>query len=195
MKSIVIALTLMLAACAHQETKVAQPLAPEYSKWEAFASALQSAKDSTAQVAIAVAFAANGAAPPPTPAPQPQSTVGMIFTAFVQAADVALRYYGIKAGRDVAITQSNNATTQAVASYQAFTNTALGGFASNTAIASQIQAPAANVTMTLSGTGVLGSGSYTGPVTTNRNCNGGTTSGGSGAITGGAGGSAAGGAC
>lgn len=67
--------------------------------------------------------------------------------------DVALRAYGIQKGADVAIRQSDNAREVSVASYGALADTA-----------GLIQAPAANVT--LSGTGVLGDGAYTAPVTT-----------------------------
>ncbi len=67
--------------------------------------------------------------------------------------DVALRAYGIQKGADVAIRQSDNAREVSVASYGALADTA-----------SLIQAPAANVT--LSGTGVIGDGAYTAPVST-----------------------------
>ncbi len=132
---------------------------------------------------------------------QPQSILGMAWQSLLQVADVGLRAYGIKVAGDVAMTNSNNSRDTSVASYGAFT--AMGNSIANAGTAGYqyIQAPAANVTnTTLSGTGVLGSGTYTGPVTTttNRNCSGGSgASGGAGvgAIPGGAGGSGAGGTC
>lgn len=69
--------------------------------------------------------------------------------------DVALRAYGIERGAAVALRQSDNARDVSVASYGALADTA-----------ALIQAPQANVTQTLSGTGVLGDGAYTAPVTT-----------------------------
>lgn len=132
------------------------------------------------------------------PPAQPQSLVGVLFQAALQAGDVILRGYGIKAGRDVAIAQSNNATTLGISTNRTFAT--LGGAIERAGVAGYpfVQAPAANVTTTtLSGTGVLGSGSYVGPVTTTtsttRNCQGGAAGAGAGTTTGapgGAGGSA-----
>ena len=117
-------------------------------------------------------------------------------------------YFGYRLGT----TQSNNsaATTiagyntfgsMATAGYAALANTSSAGFAANTGIAGFIQAPAPSIT--LSGTGVIGSGSYSAPITTttttttntttnsnNRNCVGGGGAGGGsggGTTTGGAG--------
>lgn len=102
-----------------------------------------------------------------TAAPAPPSTLGAtLWQAALQVTDIALRGYGIKAGRDVSIVQSNNAANTAIASYAAFQGMAASGFGANAQIAAQIQAPAANVTTTLSGTGVIGSGTYTGPIAT-----------------------------
>jgi len=86
---------------------------------------------------------------------------------------------------------------QHVATMGAFQSTAAAGFNANTQIAGFIQAPAPNIN--LSGQGVIGSGTYTGPVT--RNCNGGTAAGGgnatgtTGNTSGGAGAPANGGNC
>ena len=86
---------------------------------------------------------------------------------------------------------------QHVATMGAFTSTVNAGYNANVAIAQQIQAPAPNIT--LSGQGVIGSGTYAGPVT--RNCNGGTAAAGgsatgtTGTTTGGAGAPANGGNC
>lgn len=116
-------------------------------------------------------------------------------------------YFGYRLGT----TQSNNAAATTIAGYNTFGQmatgayTALGataaaGFNSNATLGSFIQAPQPNIT--LSGTGVIGNGSYSAPVTTttttnttttsnsnntNRACNGGN---GAGTTTGGAGGQA-----
>ena len=105
------------------------------------------------------------------------------------ATAITAGYFGYKLGS----VQSNNSARMTEASYGAIGQ----GFGSNTAIAGYIQAPAPNNTTTttttntstntLSGTGVLGSGSYA-----VRNCNGGI---GGYTTTGGTPGSAAGGVC
>lgn len=97
-----------------------------------------------------------------------------VWMAALQVADVGLRAWGIKVGADVAIRQSDNQAAQAIASYGAFQT--MGGqiAAAGTAGYPYVQAPQANQSWTLSGTGVLGSGSYVGPVTTTtRTCTGG----------------------
>lgn len=106
------------------------------------------------------------------PAPPP-STGERIWTTFLQVADVGLRAWGIKVGGDVAIRQSDNQAAQAIASYGAFQT--MGGQIAQAGTAGYpyVQAPQANQSWTLSGTGVLGSGAYTGPVTTTRTCTGG----------------------
>ena len=101
-------------------------------------------------------------------------------------------YFGYRMGvtqsnnnRDITVAGYNTFGTMATAGYAAITNTASAGFAANTGIAGFIQAPQPNIT--LSGTGVIGSGSYSAPVTTttttttntttnsnNRNCVGGS---------------------
>lgn len=98
-----------------------------------------------------------------------------LWTAFLQVADVGLRAWGIKVGADVAIRQSDNMAATTIASYGAFQ--AMGGQVRDAGIAGYpyIQAPQPN--QILSGTGVLGSGSYVGPVTNTatitRTCTGG----------------------
>jgi hypothetical protein len=112
-------------------------------------------------------------------APAPQSVAGVLWNGLLQAADLVLRGYGIKAQRDVSIVQSNNQAQTTIASYGAFST--MGGYVRDAGVAGYpyIQAPGAitntTTTSTLSGTGVLGSGTYTGPVTTSttRTCSGG----------------------
>jgi hypothetical protein len=107
------------------------------------------------------------------------------------ATAITAGYFGYKLGT----TQSDNAAATSIAGYGTMGGIASSGFASNATIAGFVQAPAANITTsttsntthTLSGTGVLGSGSFA-----VRNCNGG--SGGS-TTTGGPAGYAPGGTC
>lgn len=110
--------------------------------------------------------------------PQPQSVAGVLWQSAIQVADLFLRGYGIKASRDVAVVQSNNQANTTIASYGAFSQ--MGGSIERAGTAGYpyVQAPGAvtTTTNTLSGTGVLGSGSYIGPVT--RTCAGGQAGGG-----------------
>ena len=59
-------------------------------------------------------------------------------------------------------------TATSIGGFNAIANTAQSGFAATSNIAGQIQAPAANITTSnsIGGSGVIGSGSYVGPVTT-----------------------------
>lgn len=124
--------------------------------------------------------------------PAPQSLAGVLWQSALQVADIALRGYGIKANRDVAIVQSNNQASTTIASYGAFS--AMGGYIRDAGIAGYpyVQAPGdvttttTTTTNTLSGTGVIGTGSYVGPVT--RTCNGGGAGAGGGTTAGAPGG-------
>lgn len=161
--------------------------------------------DAGGATAYLVAKALKGLAGP-APAPQvvvqqPSNPIAAAFSVLLQVADVGLRAYGIKAGRDASIASTNAQRDTAIASYGAFTSMGTSIATAGVAGYPYVQAPQAN--QTLSGNGVIGSGTYTGPVTTTttRNCNGGsaaaggngggTTSGGAA----GAGGSANGGNC
>lgn len=150
-----------------------------------------------AVLALALHAGAGTVSPQPpasVPAP-PRSGWESAWVMALQVVDVGLRAWGIKVGGDVAIRQSDNAANQAIASYNAFTQTATAGFNSNAAIAGFIQAPQPNIT--LSGTGALATGggaatyNWTGPVT--RTCTGGAGApgGDAGGTTGGPGGSGA----
>lgn len=99
------------------------------------------------------------------------STAQTIWGAVLSVADIAMRGYGIRANRDVGIVQSNNAAQTTIAGYQSFSNIAGAGFQSNTGIAGHIQAPAPNLTTSysLGGSGVIGSGSFSAPVTNTTN--------------------------
>ncbi len=101
-----------------------------------------------------------------TPPAPPPSLGQTLWTAALQTADILLRGYGLKMNRDVAVIQSNNQAATSIASYGAFT--AMGGAIERAGIAgyAYVQAPGAVTTNTVAGNGVIGSGTYTGPVTT-----------------------------
>jgi hypothetical protein len=188
----------------------------ERARYDAIAQIGQSG-DAAAKIASVLALAlGNGSnsltSAPPTSQPLPAPPESGADKAFKWAAliagpvtNVASGYFGYKLG----VTQSNNATAQAIASTNAFAatataglsattnvassgfnaatgiatagfNTATQGYGAATQIAALIQAPAANVT--LSGQGVIGNGTYTGPVT--RTCTGGSGASGSGGASG-----------
>jgi hypothetical protein len=69
----------------------------------------------------------------------------------------AVQAYGISASKDVSISASNNSRDVSVSTNNAFVG-----------IAGKIQAPAANISNTLSGSGVLGSGTYSTTTTTDN---------------------------
>lgn len=182
----------------------------EAARWTAVAAIAPRLDASGAAAATGIAFAQGGlpgaaaAARTSAVVPPPKSGWESAWTAALQVADVALRAYGVKVGGNVAITQSNNQAQTAIASYGAFTT--MGGqiATAGTAGYPYVQAPGA---VTLSGAGVIGSGLYTGPVTTTHTCSGGTAAAGGGGGPGGgttagapggagaAGGSAQGGTC
>lgn len=148
---------------------------------------------------IAKALKGMGASQPVQVAQAPQSAWGAAWQAVLAVADVGLRVYGIKSVRDVGIAQSNNQRDVAISTNGAFTSMGQSIATAGTAGYPYVQAPGATTTntLTLSGTGVLGSGTYTGPVTTttSRNCTGGTGAAGGAGAAAGTGGSGAGGTC
>lgn len=207
MKNLVLILGAALAAlfiggCAHDNTLAkAQADATVAQANVRVAEAQASAEESKAVQLLASKIDAGGAsayliakAIGRAPAPQsvvqvqqPQSLLGLAWQSALQIADIALRGYGLKATRDVSMVQSNNSRDVALSTNSAFVGMGQSIASAGTAGYQYVQAPQPNITQTLSGTGVLGSGAYTGPVTTTttRNCNGGS------AAAGGAGGGGA----
>lgn len=180
-----------LSECARQVGAIAQAATGDAASKVAAMGALERICGGQAQLMHAAAAA---------PA-QPVSVVGALWTGVIQAADIFLRGYGIKMQRDVALVQSNNQAATTIASYGAFQG--MGGSIERAGVAGYryVQAPGAVTTNTLSGTGVLGSGTYTGPVstttttTTTRTCSTGTAGAGGGTTTGAAGGASGGANC
>ncbi len=122
------------------------------------------------------------------PAPPEDSAYKWAALILGPVTNIASGYFGYRLG----VSQSDNQAASTIASYQTFGS--MGGSIERAGIAGYpyLQAPAANVTTTtLSGSGVIGAGSYVGPVTTTRNCAGGNGApggnGGGGATTGGPG--------
>lgn len=213
---LVAAALLVLGGCATNEVKKAeadavvamgnarvaeaQAAAEEAKAVQLLASKIDAGGASAYLIAKAMKGLGGGAAPQQVAA-QPQNLWGMAFNALLAVADRGLQFWGIKAGRDVAIAQSNNSRDVAMSTNQAFLG--MGSSIERAGIAGYpfVQAPGAitntnHNTWTLSGTGVLGNGTYQAPVT-NTNCNGGTAAPGGSGTTGGAGpgGSAPGGTC
>lgn len=195
-------------AVANQRTAEAQAAAEQAKTVGKLAEKIDAGGASAYLIATALKGLGLGQGPAPVQIQQPQSVFSLAWQTALQVADIALRGYGIKANRDVNLVQSNNNRDVSIASYGAFTTMGSAIASAGTAGYAYVQAPAANVTTTnttLSGTGVLGSGTYTGPVTntttTTRTCNGGTgAAGGAGGGTtaggaGAAGGAATGGNC
>jgi hypothetical protein len=184
----------------------------ERARYEAIAE-IGKTGDATAKVASVIALAlgngsaASSAQPSSQPLPQlPESDSDKAFKWASLIAgpltNVAQGFFGYKLG----VTQSNNQTAMSIANTNAFASTAAAGFGasqsiassgfgaagniasagfnSTTSIAALIQAPAPN--LTLSGTGVIGSGSYTAPITTTttRTCTGGPAAAGNAAPSG-----------
>ena len=152
MKTLVIIAALTLTGCAtgqqyqaYAEAHKAQASA-QSARYQALADIAKQG-DTTAKVAAVMSLQMGGQ--------QQQSQIAAPKTAgdhLIQWTSILLpsltNIYGINKQASVGIAQSNNATALGISTNAAFVG-----------MASQIQAPAPN--MTLSGTGVLGSGSYT----------------------------------
>lgn len=167
-----IAIVLFMTGCASKPTPVTMIASPISDCAKAINGiATSTAGDPTSKV-VAVSAIERLCGNQAQVAQQAPASLGtVLWNAALQTADIVLRGYGIKTQRDVSIVQSNNAAATSIASYQSFSNIASSGFSSNASIASNIQAPAPNIT--LSGTGVIGSGQYnfTAPVTTTTTTN------------------------
>jgi hypothetical protein len=156
---------LALAGCATtEEAKQAAPAPdPQLSRWESFAAALASAKDTTAQVAISMAFVIDSRPPAaPIVVQQPQSIAGLLFSTALGILDRGISVYGIVSGSKErrAVSRDNR-------------DVMLGAFGSiersGAAALPYIQAPGAITNYSIGGDGVIGSGSFTGAVTTTNN--------------------------
>lgn len=168
------AILVLLSGCATKEQPVTVVSSPAADCAKAIGIiATSTAGDPTSKVvAVSAIERLCGNVTAHAQAPQAQQSLpSTLFQVALQTADLVLRGYGIRTQRDVSIVQSNNAAATSIASYSAFSNIASSGFASNASIASNIQTAAPNVTntYTLSGTGVLGNGTYTAPITTTTN--------------------------
>lgn len=100
----------------------------------------------------------------------PPATFGqMLWQGALAVADVALRGYGIRTTRDVAITQSNNATAAQISGNNTIaslggaigttaSNVAGAGFGAVTALANKPVVPTTSITISGGGTNNIGSG-------------------------------------
>lgn len=223
MKLLLIPAVALLAGCTSMDKQYAAHLAAAQSIAQANALASQerirqmgeiakASQDPAAKTAAVMAMAMIQAPQTQIPAPPEPQALKWAAVLMPTLTNLGMGFFNYRLG----VTNSDNAAATTIAGYNTFgsmansgyaaiTGTASAGFAANTgvatagfgsasAIAGMIQAPQPNVT--LSGTGVIGSGSYSAPVTTtttttsnsnNRNCAGGN---GAGTTTGGAGGQA-----
>lgn len=173
---IILAAVLGLGACA----------SPDYAKYAEANQAIETARhdadaakykamadiaaqgDNTAKVAAVMAMAMGGqgtaAAGNGLRAPEPNQALqwaSILVPSLTQVAGMRYNYL-------TATAQSNNAAAVAISTNSTFagmgSSIGAAGVAGNTAltnVAGLIQAPAANITTTLSGTGTMGAGSYT----------------------------------
>jgi hypothetical protein len=165
MKTITLAVlaTFALVGCASTDYKHYKEIQVEIAKAEAarYSAMARIAESGDSTTKVAAMFALQGGksgstthiAAPKSLGEEMLQWAGIILPTAVQA-------YGINANKQISVTNSNNAAATAASTNNAFVE-----------LAKQIQAPAANVTTTntMSGTGVMGSGSYTtsaNPVTT-----------------------------
>lgn len=221
MKIVAIAVLFLLTGCAtskeyasylaaHQAAHEAKASA-EKARYAAIAEIAKNASDPSARTAAVMALAMGKGESQVAPPAPPQDKVMQWASILVPTlSNIATAGFSYRAGvvasnnsRDVTIAGYNTFGTMASSGFSALQGVANSGFGANADIAASgfnsastiagfIQAPQPNIT--LSGTGVIGSGAYT--VTTNsnnttRNCQGGNgAAGGNGAgtTTGGAGG-------
>jgi hypothetical protein len=138
-----------LYADSHAKIEIAKANA-DAERYKAMGAIAQSG-DASAKVAAVVALAlGQSGTKAETPMTAPQNNQALQWASILVPSVTQL--YGISANMRTAIAQSDNASKVAVSTNDAFVG-----------IAGKIQAPAASVTTTntLSGTGVLGSGTYT----------------------------------
>lgn len=118
------------------------------------------------------------------------SFFGPIKDTVIALAPAAAQVYSARSNAHVQEVVAGYNRDSTIAGYQAFTSMNAQTAAAGTFGYHYVQAPGAVTTSTntLSGTGVQGSGTYTGPVTTTRTCNGGQAGNGAGTTTGAPGG-------
>lgn len=156
MKKITIAILAAFAitGCASTDYKYYKEIQVEYAKAEAerykAMSKIAETGDSTTKVAAMFALQGSQAKASGVQVAAPKSTAETLLQWAGIILPTAVQAYGINAQKQTSIVQSNNSALVAQSTNQAFVD-----------IAGKIQAPAANVTTTLSGTGVLGNGTYT----------------------------------
>lgn len=188
----------------------------ERARFAAIAEIAKNSQDPSARTAAVMALAMGKSDTPIAPPAPPEDPVFKWASLVVPTvSNLGSGYFGYRIG----VTQSNNNKDTTIASHNAFASVATGGFNaiqgtaaagfnSNSTLGSFIQAPMVpQANVTLSGAGVIGSGSYSysAPVTTttttttnsnntSRNCQGGSGAAGGaggGTTTGAAGGNGA----
>ena len=181
--ALIAVLALALTGCAHEYAAYAEAHKAQAQAQSAkYAALAEIAKmgDTTAKVAAVMSINGFGNGQQlQINAPRHWADYALSFTGAI--LPVMGQVYAVRSQTNLGIIQSNNATAlgtaqsnnatlaatntanafvaTATAGFASNTATATAGFASNTAIAGKIQAPQPNIT--LSGTGVIGSGTYT----------------------------------
>lgn len=187
MKILAIAVLLLLTGCAtskeyasylaaHQAAHEAKA-SSDKARYAAIAEIAKNASDPSARTAAVMALAMGKSesqvAPPAPPQDKVLQWASILMPTVTNIATAGFAYRaGVVASnnsRDVTVAGYNTFGSMASSGFSALQGTASSGFAANASIAGLIQAPQPNVT--LSGQGVIGSGSYTAPVTTTTNSN------------------------
>lgn len=170
--ALIAVLALALTGCAHEYAAYAEAQkAQSQAQAAKYAALAEIAKmgDTTAKVAAVMSINGFGSQPQQQiNAPRHWADYALSFTGAI--LPVAGQIYAVRSQTSVALAQSANATTLGIAQANsnrdiqtatsaAFVSVAGTGFKAATDIAGKIQAPQPNIT--LSGTGVIGSGTYT----------------------------------
>ncbi len=147
-------------AKAHEAASVAQVKRAEADKARSDAiSTLAAGSGDSARVAgiMALVMSGQSSAPAPQVIQSRRSTTEVVIDGMLRLLGLGIQYHGIEAGKDVSIQASRDRAATDQAAFNALAN-----------VAGNIQAPQANqtTTQTLSGTGVIGNGSYSAPTTT-----------------------------
>lgn len=159
MKRLISLLLLSLTGCAtagdyrayvaaHESIEAARHNA-DAERWRAMAAIAQTG-DSSAKIAAVMAMGmghGNGIQPAQIRAPESVGDQALRWLNLI--APLAVQGYGIHANTAMGMRQSDNSTALGISTNSAFVG-----------MAGKIQSPAANIMTTLSGTGVIGGGSY-----------------------------------
>jgi hypothetical protein len=177
------------AYLASQEAVAVAQADAQKARYTAFAEISKNAADPATRIAAVMALAMGGQGPQGSTqlaAPPEDSAYKWAALIMNPLTNIMSAYYGYKLG----VTSSNNQAATTMASYNTFSTMGVSIERAGVAGYPYIQAPGTvtTTTNTLSGTGVIGNGSYNAPIT--RTCNGGNAGSATPPLVPGAGGSA-----